>query len=180
MHYLKDQAFVIKRINFGDSDRYLTLFSQNHGKMEVVARGVRKITSKRAGNVELLNRINFQAVKGIRNHVLTEVALIDSYEELKRELSQIKEVFLMCELIDAVMPAGVVHSDIFDLMDRALKHVSTDTRTMTYFQAKLLSSLGFWDGKISFKNDLHVRNFMEQVIERKLRSDRVFDSSRLT
>ena len=94
MHFLKDHGFILRRINFGDSDRYITIFTKNHGKIEVVAKGVRKITSRRAAACELLNLVEFQSVRTAKNFILTEVRLIDSFEHLKRELSHIKKVFL--------------------------------------------------------------------------------------
>lgn len=175
MQYLKDKGFIIRRINFGDSDRYITLFTKNHGKIEVVAKGVRKITSRRSASVELLNLVNFQTIKTSKNLILTEVELISSFDHLKKELRYIKEVFLMCELIDAIMPFGVNHPDVFDLMIRALSKITDEKRTMSYFQAKLLSMLGFWDIKSSFRNEDHVRQYMEQVIERKLKTRNIFE-----
>ena len=175
MQYLKDTAFILRRINFGDSDRYITLFTKHHGKVEVVARGVRKITSRRAGACEPLNLIEFQAVKTLKNHILTEVAIINSFENLKKDLKSIEKAFLMCELVDAVMPFGVKHIEVFDLLHRASEKMLENERNMAYFQAKLLSLLGFWDGKAAFRNALHVQNVFENTIERKLKTRSVFE-----
>lgn len=174
MQYLRDRAFVLRRINFGDSDRYITLFSQNHGKVEIVAKGIRKITSRRAGSCEPLNLIEFQSVRTSKNFILTEVKLVDSFDGLKKELAQIKKVFMMCELIDAVMPLGVAHADVFDLIERAALRIGDNDKNISYFQAKLLSLLGFWDGKSAFKNDKHLEQVFEQVIERKLKTPQLF------
>ena len=95
MQFLKDRGFILKRVNFGDSDRYITIFTKNHGKIEVIAKGVRRITSRRASSVELLNLIEFQSVRSRKNYVLTEVKLIDSFEELKKELLHIKKIVLV-------------------------------------------------------------------------------------
>lgn len=175
MKFLRDRGFVLRRINFGDSDRYITIFSKNNGKLEVVAKGVRKITSRRGASLELLNLIEFQTVKSSKNYILAEVQLVDSFNQLKKELKYIREVFLMCELIDAIMPYGVKHIDVFDLMNRALSRVLDDEKTMVYFQVRLLSMLGFWDGKNSFRNEDHVRSYMEQILERKLKTRHIFN-----
>jgi len=173
MQYLKDQGFVIRRINFGDSDRYITLFTKNNGRIEVLAKGVRKITSRRAGSVELLNLINFQSIKSSKNFILTEVKLIDSFSQLKYDLKNIEKVFLMCELIEAIMPYGQAHPDVFSLIERALK-AAEEEKTLIYFQAKLLSILGFWDGKTAFRDEYHVQSVFEDTIERKLKTRTVF------
>lgn len=176
MQYLRDTGFILKRTNFGDSDRYITLFTRDHGKIEVLARGVRKITSRRSSSVEPLNLIDFQAVKSHKNHVLTEVKLINSFENLKQDLKGIQKAFLMCEMVERLMPAGVAHNEVFDLMTRACCVLLEDKKNMAYFQAKLLSLLGFWDGKTAFRNELHVQNVMEETIERKLKSYSSFGS----
>lgn len=175
MQFIRDRGFILRRVNFGDFDRYITIFTQNHGKIEVMARGVRKITSRRASSVELLNLIEFQSVRSHKNYVLTEVKLITSFEDLKKELSHIKKVFLMCELLDAVLPLGVRHFDVFDLIDRASRKVIENEKNILYFQAKLLTILGFWDQKFAFKNANHLDQYTEQIIERKLKSRHIFE-----
>ncbi len=175
MQYLKDSGFVVRRVNLRDSDRYITIFTKNHGKIEVLAKGVRKMTSRRASSVELLSLIDFQAVKSSKTYILTEVKLIDSFDQLKRDLEYIEQVFTMCELIEAIMPIGQSHPEVFDLMNRALCKMLEEKRTMAYFQAKLLSILGFWDSKASFRNEAHVQEYVEQVIERKLKTPQAFE-----
>ena len=176
MQFLKDRGFILRRVNFGDSDRYITIFTKNHGKIEVMAKGVRKITSRRASSVELLNLIEFQSVRSHKNHVLTEVKLIDSFEELKKEIAHIKKVFLMCELLDAVLPREQRHSDVFDLLERASRNIINNEKNILYFQAKLLTLLGFWNPKFAFKSEDHLDQYTEQIIERKLKSRHIFDS----
>ncbi len=176
MQFLKDQGFILKRINFGDSDRYITIFTKNHGKIEVLARGIRKITSRRASSVELLNLIEFQSVRSHKNNVLTEVKLIDTFSELKKEIVHIKKVFLMCELIDAVLPKEQRHSDVFDLIERASRKMADNEKNILYFQAKLLTILGFWNPKYAFRNENHLDQYTEQIIERKLKSRHIFGS----
>ena len=175
MHYLKDTGFILKRVNFGDSDRYITIFTKHNGKIEVVARGVRKITSRRASACELLNLIEFQSISTRKNYILTETRLIDPFENLKRDLKNIEKVFTTCELIDAILPINARHTDVFELMIRALSKME-DEKTLIYFQAKLLSILGYWDRKVPFRDRDHVRHHIEMILERKLRTPNVFGS----
>ncbi len=175
MRYLKDRGFILKRVNFGDSDRYITIFTRYNGKIELVAKGVRKITSRRASAVELLNLIEFQTIKGPRNYILTETKLIDPFGELKNDLANIEKVFTTCELIDAIMPLGQKHTDVFELMTRALSRMR-DEKTLILFQAKLLTLLGYWDRRVSFRSPDHVQHHIEQILERKLKTRGVFNS----
>lgn len=174
MRYLKDTGFVLKRINFGDSDRYITIFTKNHGKVEVVARGVRKITSRRAPSIELLNLIEFQAVRGSKNYILTEVKLLDSFGELKNDLNNIEKVFSMCELLEAIMPYNAKHAEVFSLVHNTCDKIKNEPESLMIFQARLLSMLGYWDRTFPFKNEDHIRSYIEQILERKLKTRNIF------
>ncbi|KKQ96210.1 MAG: DNA repair protein RecO [Candidatus Levybacteria bacterium RIFCSPHIGHO2_02_FULL_39_36] len=176
MRYLKDQGFVIRRINFGDSHRFITLFTKNNGKVEVVAKGVRKITSKRASSVELLNLIEFQSVHTSKNFILTEVKLLDSFENLKQDLKNMEKVFFTCELLDAIMPFGQKHPDVFALIKNTIPRLPETPESMIFFQIRLLTMLGFWDKKNRFRNEEHIHQYIEQILERRLKTRNIFKS----
>lgn len=176
MHYLKDKGFVLRRVNFGDADRYITIFTKNHGKIEVVAKGIRKITSRRGPSVELFNLIEFQVVKGAKNYILTETQLMNSFSSLKRNLEGARTVFLICELTDSLLPMGVKHYNVFRLLLETIKRLgeeSTD-KVIHDFELNLLSILGYWDKKEQFKSEDHIRTFIEQILERKIRTYHTF------
>lgn len=185
MQYLKDMGFVIRRINFGESDRYITLFTQKNGKVEVVARGVRKITSKRSSSVELLNLVSFSAVKTSKKYsekssayILTEVEPRESFSHLKNDLSQVQYVFLICELLDALCPFGQPHEDIFKLVYETLKNSATrqEEQGFHWLQVQMLGNLGFLDTRKTYETgsmDKHI----EKIIERKLKTKRYFKPS---
>lgn len=177
MRYLTDVGFVLKRVNFAESDRYITIFSKYHGKIEVIAKGVRKITSRRASHVEMLNLIEFQSVKGHKNYILTEATLINPYSKLKQDLKCIEKVFLICELVNLLCAAQETHTEVFVLLENLLHKIEVyglENVNFLFFQQKLLMLLGYWDGKKAFADDTQVRSFIEQIIERKLKTKTLF------
>lgn len=176
MRFLKDAGFVVKRTNFGDADRYLTIFTKHHGKIEVVAKGVRKITSRRAPHIELLNKITFQAAKGPRNLVLTEVETLATFEFAKNSLERIGALFLVCELVDKLCPIGQPHEDVFELIDSTLGQIEhhESRKTMFDFQLQMISLLGFWDKRRAFPDEVSLKNFIENLLEAKIKTRTVF------
>lgn len=172
MQYLKDVGFVIRRINFGEADRFITLFTQAHGKVEVLARGVRKITSRRVSHVELLNLIRFHAVKTRKNYILAEVEIVDTFGDIKKSLDKVSAVFLICELLDKLCVVGQKHEDIFSLtFDTIKKTTSENLREVLFnFQIELLAMLGYWDRKKKFSDEEDVRQFIESIIEKKIKT----------
>lgn len=179
MHYIKDTGFVIRRRNVSEADRYITILTRNNGKIEVLAKGVKKLTSRRAPHLELLNKISFQAVSKTTNSrlVLTEVELVTSNTEIKDSLNKIKDLFLMCELVLALCPYHQKQEEIFHLIDESLKRMKENILEATEsFQRQLLILLGYWDKNREFVSQDDMLRFTESVMERKIKSHEVFYS----
>jgi DNA repair protein RecO (recombination protein O) len=45
------EGIILKRRNLGETDRILTVFSRQYGKIKILAKGVRKINSRRSGHI---------------------------------------------------------------------------------------------------------------------------------
>lgn len=176
MRYLKDTGFVIKRFNIGDADRFITIFTRHHGKIDVLAKGARKITSRRSSHIELLNLVCFQTVKTRKNSILTEVEVVDTFSHLKKNYSTVGIIFLVCELIDRLCPYHVKHEDVFLLIQKTLEELENSNlqSSVADFQTRLLIHLGFWDAKKKFSTSYDVDRFIENIAERKIRTKSVF------
>lgn len=176
MNFLKDTAFVIRRVNSGEKDRFVTLFTKDNGKIEVFAKGVRALTSRRAASLEPLNLIHFQAVQSHANYVLTEVQLVNSATSLKDSLENLKLAFLVCELIDKLTRSWQRHEDIFLLLQQVLNKCEDKVEQDLFyeFQVQMLSALGFWDSQKAFVDDHDLAQYIEQVAERRMQSREFF------
>lgn len=172
MKFLKDTAFIIKRINSGEADRFITVFTKEHGKQEFLAKGIRKITSKRSSHLELLNEVKFQAVQTRKHFILTEIEVIKTFSNLKENKKSIGYLFLICELIDKLCPLNQKHEDVFSLIKNSLFSLKSDNKgkIIQDFEIKLLTSLGFWDENISFFDEEDTEQFIEGILERKIKS----------
>lgn len=176
MKFLKDKGFVIKRVSFGESDRFITLYTQNNGKIELVAKGVKKITSRRSSHIEPFNILSFQAVHGHKDYILTEVELVKSSSSLKKTLEGYASVFRMCELIERLCPYGERNTQVFDVVMSLLDE--QDSRSieekMFIAQTQLLSSLGYWDSRKTFISATALTRFIENIMERQMKTDQFF------
>lgn len=170
MTYLNDTGFVVKRINLGEADRFVTLFTQNNGKVEVLAKGVRKITSRRSSHIELLNLVRFNSVRTSKNFILTEIDLINSFEGRKDTLKQCEVAFLVCELVDNLCPFGQVNKELFTLVGIFLNGGEYTDEALLKFETEVLSILGYWSDTKSFASEVESRHFIENLIERKIKS----------
>jgi DNA repair protein RecO (recombination protein O) len=177
MYYIKDTGFIIRRRNVSEADRYITILTRNNGKIEVLAKGVKKLTSRRAPQLELVNKISFQAVSKTVDArlVLTEVELVSSHTDLKDSLGKIKDLFVICELVLALCPYHQKQEEIFRLLEKSMIDMKKDAiRAIENFQTQLLVVLGYWDQNRAFVNNSDMVRFTENIMERKLQSSGYF------
>lgn len=170
MTYLNDTGFVVKRINLGEADRFVTIFTRNNGKIEVLAKGVRKITSRRSSHIELLNLVRFQSVRTAKNFILTEIELINSFEGRKDTLKQCEVAFLVCELVNALCPYGQTNMELFSLVGKFLQDGEAHDEALMQFETEVLATLGYWNVTQKFNTEKDSRTFIESLIERKIKS----------
>lgn len=145
MPSLTVEALILKRANFGEADRMLTILTKTLGKISVVARGVRKITSRRAGNVELLNLVKIGLFKG-KGYTLTEAESVETFPRLKSNLALSTAAFHILELANKLLPENDPNSRAYDLIIETLMRLEINPRQLLIraFEIKFLSLLGFF------------------------------------
>lgn len=61
------QAIVLSRVNYAEADRIIGFLTADHGKISVIAKGVRKQKSKLAGGIELFSISDISYITGRRD-----------------------------------------------------------------------------------------------------------------
>lgn len=139
------EGLILKRSNFGEADRVLTVLTDRFGKISVIARGVRKITSRRAGNIEVLNRVKLHLFKS-KSYTLSEAESIQTFDRLKENLTLSTTAFHIIELINRLTPEEQKNPRLYNLTVAILQILEKNPRQIFVraFEVKLLVILGFW------------------------------------
>jgi DNA repair protein RecO (recombination protein O) len=172
MRSYKTEGIVIRRRNFGEADRLLTVFTKTNGKIQIKATGVRKINSRRSPHIELLNHSLFNLYKGPGMPILTEVENFENFSVIKENLTKVGFAYHICELIDGLCAENQENEEIFHLLRRTLHRLSLEidaTFLIHEFEIDLLTKLGFYKPSALSLN-LDTSLFIEQILERKLKT----------
>lgn len=170
-------AIVIKRKNVGEADRTITLFTRQSGKLRVLARGVRKVSSKRAPHIEVFNHVIVTIHKSQSMDTLTEVSPVASYEGIRKDLQRVGAAYYLCELIDGLLPIEQPHEDVFTLLVEAFTTLNTVKKERieilrARFAAALLTKLGYMAAGKKFK-DNDIDAYVEELLEHRLKTVRL-------
>ncbi len=142
----KTEAIVLKRINLGEADSIITLYTPNHGKIRAVAKGVRRLKSKLGGHLDLLTRSALLLAQGRNLDIITQSQSIESFLPLKSDLNRISCAFYVAELLDQFTAEEVENYPIYRLLNADLLWLCTARNSalvLRHFELQLLSHLGY-------------------------------------
>lgn len=170
----KTRGIILKRINLGEADKLVTLFSPTHGKIVALAHGIRKLKSRKAPHLELLNDVTLFIAIG-KLHYITEAETIQSFSYLRTNLSRIAYAYKIVELVDKVVAEGEAHPHVFNLLVVFLGKLNDDTvqnfkEVSEEFTLRFLWELGYLP-KENVISGTVLSRFLETVMERSLKSD---------
>src|ERR1700674_3383844 len=117
-------AIVLRQRKLGDADKILTLYTANFGKIDAVAKGVRKTRSRMAGHVEPLAQATFQLAKGKTLDVVTQVDTIESFQTLRDDLERMSRALYACELVDKFTETHEPNFELYRLLLDTLRRIA--------------------------------------------------------
>jgi len=142
----KTKAIVINRLNLGESDRILTLFSPEYGKIRSVCKGGRRTKSKFGGHTELFSYCDFVISEGKNLDILSDSCLITNFLADKPDMEKIKTAYYFAEVINRLLPDKTPNREVFDLYLFCLENIYQipEKLLQLIFVAKLLKILGIY------------------------------------
>jgi len=143
----RTEAIVLRRSDLGEADRLLTLLTPDRGKLRAIAKGARKIASRKGGHVELFNRVNLLIARGRGEFdIISQAETIEPSRALREDLTRSTYAHYAAELIDRFAEEGTAQPELFALLADGLDWFSTSTDlalTARYFELRLLTLGGF-------------------------------------
>ena len=136
---------MLRTIKLGEADRIVTIFTQGHGKVRAVAKGVRKTKSKFGARLEPTSRIALQCYNGRELDVVTQTETIESHRELRESYTLLTHAVAMLEAVDQVAQDREPNPALYRMLTgalRALAERGAPVVTPAFFW-KLLSLEGF-------------------------------------
>ena len=82
----RTEAIVLRRTDFGEADRLLTVYTPDRGKLRLIAKGARKPTSRKSGHVELFSRGQFLVAVGRELDIITQAETLEPFRPLRENL----------------------------------------------------------------------------------------------
>lgn len=170
----KTHGFVLKRSNFGESDKILTVFTYNQGKISLVAKGIRKIHSRKAPHLELFNIVTIYAAIGKKYDYITEAQSHRSYRKLKKNLTRIIFAYQVLEIVNLLCPEKEQHQEVYRLLVNVMEKLDVSDEDpeliLENFTVCILQNLGYLSTEKTLSS-IQIKNFLRDTVERSLKSE---------
>lgn len=171
----KTEGIILKRINFGEADRILTIYTKHYGKIRAIAKGVRRITSRKGGNVELFNHVTLFLARGRNLDIISEAQVLNSYKSWRRNLKKVGFAYYFCELVDKLTPDGQENRAVFELLRDFLDKIERESlpELARSFEERLLEELGFGVPGALKESQESLKSYIESIIEKKIKTPKI-------
>lgn len=135
------RALVLRRLDSGESDRRLTLLTEELGKLDVIARGARKSGSRLAGASEpgMLATVTFAS--GRNRRFVTQVQPVTSFPKLRFDYDRLASAFAFLEFLHAVLPYESRDERLFQAAVKGMAAIESSERPIVALCQRLVKIL---------------------------------------
>ncbi len=139
-------GLTLRKSAVGETDLVSVLYTAEHGKLEVLARGARRLTSKLMGHFEPLTLLRLAVARGRALDIVAEAEVITAFPMVKTDYATTARGLYVAELVDAFSALAAANPELFDLALQTLDAIGDDLASelpLRYFDLQLLRLSGF-------------------------------------
>lgn len=149
MALIKTEAIVLKTINYRDKSKIVTLYTQSHGKMKAIAKGVRDVKTRWGGVLQpmayLSTHIYYKENRGLQ--LISGAEYVAAFRDIYDNADKMNIGFRLIELLDKTTAENHEIKGLFELLSSTLNYLNDATKNFVNllfnFEFRLAKLLGF-------------------------------------
>ncbi|MHB1576683.1 MAG: DNA repair protein RecO [Candidatus Dormibacteria bacterium] len=146
-----DEGIVLRRRAFGDADRILVVLTKDHGKLSVMAKGLRRARARNAAGMDLLARSQLQLIPGRSLAVLAQARPIGPIAGAADPV-RLACASVLAELVDATVEEGHPEPRVYEILAEASARIGSpaaDPRLALALAAFALAAAGGYQPELT-------------------------------
>ena len=145
-------GLTLRKSPAGEADLISSLYTREHGKLDVLARGARRLTSKLIGHFEPLTLVRLSIARGRTLDIVAEAEVINAFPDVKADYASVARGLHVAELIDGFSVSSASNPRVLDLALQTLEAIGKQSSAyddpaldlqLRYFDLQLLQLSGF-------------------------------------
>ena len=145
-------GLTLRKTSVGEADIISSLYTREHGKLDVLARGARRLTSKLMGHFEPLTLVRLSVARGRSLDTVAEAEVINAFPGVKAAYETAARGLHVAEVVEGYSAASAPNPRILDLATQTLDAIGRQSiasgappsdMPLRYFDLQLLRLSGF-------------------------------------
>src|ERR1700694_95554 len=141
------EAVVLRKVDYGEADRILTIFTRERGKLPAIAKAVRRAKSRMSGQLDVFSHGHMLLAEGKRMDVITQFQRITRNGGLASDLPRAAAGAVVVEVADKVLEERHPQPELFEMIVDALELLSdpaiSPRMELSDFLMRVLVELGY-------------------------------------
>jgi DNA repair protein RecO (recombination protein O) len=149
VHY-RTQGLIIKKEERGQADLLFTIYTKDFGKVEVLGKAIRKVSSKLKSGAELFYFSEIEFIQGKTHKTLTDAILIEKFSNIRKDLRKLSVAFKVSEVLDGLVQGQEQDEKIWKLLVSVMLKLNSvknieevKHKIYYYFFWNLISLMGY-------------------------------------
>lgn len=167
----KTEAIVLSKRELLASDLIITILTEELGLVKTIAKGVKKITSRRSPHLDTGNLIHVFLSHPGETYYLDSTQLISGFTAIKSDPAKVKYLYAFFFILHRILAQEVAEEGIYLLTKKYLVDLSKNLFSAENFRSylqKLLFSLGYIEGDLSLTSLI---SRTQEIINEKIPMD---------
>lgn len=170
---IKTEGFIFKKKILLNKDILISLFTKDKGKILIIGKGTRKITSRRLSYLETANLVDLVLEENKHKFYLKEIDLISGFYKIKKDLKKINIIYNFFYILDKILPENQKELEVYNLIKNFFVLINKESDfyilndLMYLYINKILIKLGFLKKMITKDK---INDFLSELINEKIPS----------
>ena len=146
----RTQGFILKKVDRGEADQLFTIFTKDFGKLEVLGKAIRKISSKLRSGAEIFYLSEIEFIQAKAHKTLTDAIAIDKFGNVRNDLKKLKISHQIAEIFDGLVKGQEKDENLWNLLNETFQKLNSLSFVpcrlsliFYYFFWNLISILGY-------------------------------------
>jgi len=142
--YFRTKAFFLKEKEYGEDSKIFDVFTKNFGKIKVFGKAIRKVKSKLRAGTEIFSVSEIEFIQGKIHKTLTDVVLIDKFENLKINNNKFQIVSKISKDLEKLVHGEEKDNKIWELLEKTFRRLNTNAK-ISDWQLKIIYYFFFYN-----------------------------------
>jgi len=170
----RTQGLIFKKEDRGEADQLFTIYTKDFGKLEILGKAIRKISSKLRSGIEIFYLSEIEFIQGKTYKTLTDAILIEKFQNFRKDLEKLDIAYRASEVLDNFVKGEESDEKIWNLLLEVFEKLN-DLQFIIY-NLQLLYYYFFWNLILilGYKPEL----YFCPICQKKLKPEKLYFSAK--